>query len=293
MRFLACAIGAVVLTSVVVQAQWPTYKTQGVPRTRSGEINLAAPAPKAPDGKPDLSGLWENPSTPSTVNSSIAGTGGAPPIPGTPPRAPQSQGAAPGAGAGPVRLFFDIGAGMPGGLPFQPWALALKKQRMADNMKDNPDAHCLPMGNMQFHTHPQPRKIIQAPKVIVLLYEGNAGIRQIFLDGRPLPNNDPQPWWYGYSTGKWEGNTLVVQTSGFRDGGWLDVAGSPLTAQATMTERFRRPNFGTLEIEVTVNDPKAYTRPWTVNLTQRLLPDEELIEFICAENETSTKLFDK
>ena len=196
-------------------------------------------------------------------------------------------------GGGPVRLFFDIGAGVPGGLPFQPWALALKKQRMADNMKDNPDAHCLPMGNMQFHTHPQPRKIIQAPKVIVILYEGNAGIRQIFLDGRPLPNNDPQPWWYGYSTGKWEGNTLVVQTSGFRDGGWLDVAGSPLTAQATMTERFRRPNFGTLEIEVTVNDPKAYTRPWTVNLTQRLLPDEELIEFICAENETSTKLFDK
>ena len=292
MRVLACAIGAVVLTSVVVQAQWPTYKTQGVPRTRSGEINLAAPAPKAPDGKPDLSGLWENPSTPSTVNSSIAGTGGAPPIPGTPPRDPQSQGAAPSAGGGPVRLFFDIGSGLPGGLPFQPWALALKKQRMADNMKDNPDAHCLPMGNMQFHTHPQPRKIIQAPKVIVILYEGNAGIRQIFLDGRPLPNNDPQPWWYGYSTGKWEGNTLVVQTSGFRDGGWLDVAGSPLTAQATMTERFRRPNVGTLEIEVTVNDPKVYTRPWTVNLTQRLLPEEELIEFICAENETSTKLFD-
>jgi hypothetical protein len=171
--------------------------------------------------------------------------------------------------------------------------LALKKQRMADNMKDNPDAHCLPMGNMQFHTHPQPRKIIQAPKVLVILYEGNAGIRQIFLDGRPLPDNDPQPWWYGYSTGTWEGDTLVAQTSGFRDGGWLDVAGSPLTAQATMTERFRRPNFGTLEIEVTVNDPKAYTRPWTVNLTQRLLPDEELIEFICAENETSTKLFDK
>jgi hypothetical protein len=278
----------VVLMSVVVQAQWPTYKTQGVPRTRSGEINLAAPAPKAPDGKPDLSGLWENPSTPSTVNASIAGTGGAPPIPGTPPRAPQNQ----GAGGGPVRLFFDIGAGVPGGLPFQPWALALKKQRTADNMKDNPDAHCLPMGNMQFHTHPQPRKIIQAPKVIVILYEGNAGIRQIFLDGRPLPNNDPQPWWYGYSTGTWEGNTLVVQTSGFRDGGWLDVAGSPLTAQATMTERFRRPNFGTLEIEVTVNDPKAYTRAWTVNLTQRLLPDEELIEFICNENEKSVRHYD-
>ena len=191
MRVLAYAIGAVALTSVVVQAQWPTYKTQGVPRTKSGEVNLAAPAPKAPDGKPDLSGVWENPSTPPTVNSSISGTGGAPPIPGTPPREPQSQAAAPAAGGGPVRLFFDVGSGVPGGLPFQPWALALKKQRMADNMKDNPDAHCLPMGNMQFHTHPQPRKIIQAPKVIVILYEGNAGTRQIFLDGRPLPNDDP------------------------------------------------------------------------------------------------------
>src|SRR5262245_62615829 len=118
MRFLACAIGAVVLTSVVVQAQWPTYKAQGVPRTKSGEINLAAPAPKAPDGKPDLSGVWENPSTPSTVNSSISGTGGAPPIQGTPPRAPQAKGATTGSGGGSVQLFFDIGAGMPGGLPF-------------------------------------------------------------------------------------------------------------------------------------------------------------------------------
>ena len=193
MRFLACAIGAVVLTSVVVQAQWPTYKTQGVPRTRSGEINLAAPAPKAPDGKPDLSGLWEN-LDPVHGQFEHRRDRWCPTHPGHAASRPQSQGAAPGAGGGPVRLFFDIGSGMPGGLPFQPWALALKKQRMADNMKDNPDAHCLPMGNMQFHTHPQPRKIIQAPKVIVILYEGNAGIRQIFLDGRPLPNNDPQPW---------------------------------------------------------------------------------------------------
>ncbi len=192
-----------------------------------------------------------------------------------------------------MRLFFDIGAGLKDGLPLTPWAAALKKQRMTDNMKGNPDAHCLPMGNMQFHNHPQPRKIVQTPKVVVILYEGNAGIRQILLDGRPLPNNDPQPWWYGYSVGKWEGNTLVVQTTGFKDGGWLDVNGSPLTDAATTTERFRRTSYGTLEIEVTVNDPKAYTRPWTVAFTQRLVPDEELIEFICLENETSTALFDK
>ncbi len=290
-RVVTCVVLAA-LCGTAAQAQWPTYKAPGVPRTQTGDVNLAAPPPRASDGKPDLSGVWEIPTGRSTVNSSIAGTGGAPPIPGTKPTPPPvgAPAASPGA---PMRLFFDIGAGLKGGLPLTPWAAALKKQRMTDNMKGNPDAHCLPMGNMQFHNHPQPRKIVQTPKVVVILYEGNAGIRQILLDGRPLPNNDPQPWWYGYSVGKWEGNTLVVQTTGFKDGGWLDVNGSPLTDAATTTERFRRTSYGTLEIEVTVNDPKVYTRPWTVAFTQRLVPDEELIEFICLENETSTALFDK
>jgi hypothetical protein len=188
-------------------------------------------------------------------------------------------------------LFFDIGSGVPGGLPFQPPAAALKKQRMADNMKDNPDAHCLPMGNMQLHNHPQPRKIVQTPDVIVILYEGNGGIRQLFTDGRPLPTSDPQPWWFGYSTGQWEGDTLVVHSSGFRDGGWLDVNGSPLTDAATVTERFRRVNYGNLTIDITVDDPKAYTRPWSVTVNQQIMLDTELIEFICLENEQSTKHF--
>jgi hypothetical protein len=162
---------------------------------------------------------------------------------------------------------------------------------MADNMKDNPDAHCLPMGNMQLHTHPQPRKIIQTPDVIVLLYEGNGGVRQLFTDGRPLPSSDPQPWWFGYSTGRWEGDALVARSSGFRDGGWLDVNGSPLTDAATVTERFTRPNFGNLTIDITVDDPKAYTRPWTVTVNQQIMLDNELIEFVCLENEQSTKHF--
>ena len=162
---------------------------------------------------------------------------------------------------------------------------------MADNMKDNPDAHCLPMGNMQLHTHPQPRKIVQTPDVIVILYEGNAGTRQLFTDGRPLPKNDPQPWWFGYSTGRWEGDTLVITSSGFRDGGWLDVNGSPLTDAATVTERFTRVNYGNLTIEVTVDDPKAYTRPWSVTINQQIMLDTELIEFVCLENEQSTKHF--
>jgi hypothetical protein len=145
------------------------------------------------------------------------------------------------------------------------------------------------MGNMQFNTHPQPRKIVQTPGLIVILYEGNAGIRQIFLDGRPLPNNDPDPWWYGYSTGKWDGDTLVVETVGFKPDGWLDINGSPLTEAAKMTERFRRLDYGSLEIAITVDDPKAYTKPWTVTVRQSIVLDTEMIEFICAENERDVR----
>jgi hypothetical protein len=188
--------------------------------------------------------------------------------------------------------FWNIGAGLDGDLPLRPEARALRDQRIARNSADNPDAHCLPIGITQLHNHPQPRKIIQTPTLIVILYEANGGVRQIFLDGRKLPDNDPQPWWYGYSIGRWEGDTLVVETSGFRDGGWLDVNGAPLTDAGKMTERIRRLDYGNLEIEVTVDDPKAYTRPWTaMKMRQRLLADDELIEFVCQENEKSTKRF--
>ena len=117
------------------------------------------------------------------------------------------------------------------------------------------------------------------------MYEASSGVRQIFTDGRPLPDDDPQPWWYGYSTGKWEGDTLVVQTTGFRDDGWLDIWGSPLTSSGKVTERFRRVNFGRMEIDVTIEDPKAYTKPWTVRVNQQIMVDTELIEFICLENQ--------
>jgi hypothetical protein len=145
---------------------------------------------------------------------------------------------------------------------------------------------------MQMHMHPQPRKIIQTPDVMVILYEGNAGVRQIFLDGRPLPDNDPQPWWYGYSIGNWDGDTLVVETVGFRDGGWLDVQGSPLTDEGKLIERFTRLDYGHLQIDVTVDDPKAYTEPFTVRVRHRVMLDTDLIEFICNENEKSTQHFD-
>jgi hypothetical protein len=263
---LLCAYGPAVF------AQWPRYAVPGVPRAADGRPDLNAPAPRSPDGKPDLSGIWENfrksgDSPDRSVNAQF--------FDDRPPSL--------------ISEFRDIGERLPGGVPLQPWAATLKQQRMAENGKDNPDAHCLPLGLMQLHTHPDPRRIVQTPSLVVFLYEANYGVRQVHMDGRPAPDNDPQPWWYGYSRGRWEGDTLVVETTNFRDGGWLDVNGSPLTDAGRMTERFRRPNYGTLTIDITVDDPKAYTRPWSVSLTQRLMVDSEMLEFICLENERSSK----
>ncbi len=272
------------LLVVSVSAQWPHYKRAGVPRLADGKVNVTAPAPRFFDGHPDLSGVWENPGWREGAAASgvITGVGGAP----TTRSEPARRGPAP-----MIAAFFELGSMVPGGLPYQPWAKELKDKRTRENAKDNPDAHCLPLGNMQLHLHPEPRKIVQGKNELVILYEGNGGVRQIFTDGRSLPSGDPQPWWFGYSTGKWEGETLVVQTSGFRDGGWLDVNGSPLTDAGKMTEKFRRVNFGTLELELTVDDVKAYTKPFTVKFTQRLMPDDELIEFVCQENELSSAHF--
>ena len=270
--FCAGVFGIGALVSASASAQWPPYPATVTPRASSGRVRLDAPTPRTPDGKPDLSGLWQTIRTGS--GQVIVGTD-------LPPLLRTSQ-------------FWNIGAGLEGDLPLQPWAFELRNQRMADHSKDNPDAHCLPIGLTQLHNHPQPRKMIQTPSVLLILYEANGGIRQIFTDGRSLPSNDPQPWWYGYSIGKWEGDTLVVETSGFRDDVWLDVNGAPLTNVAKMTERFRRLDYGSLEIEVTVDDPKAYMKPWTAaKIRQRLMPDDELIEFVCAENERSTQRFTK
>ena len=170
-----------------------------------------------------------------------------------------------------------------------PWAAEYRQQRKESNSKEHPDAHCLPLNPVQLHSHPQPRKIIQTPGEVVIIYESNGGLRQIFTDGRALPGPDAEPWWYGYSVGKWEGDALVVETTGFRDDQWLDEEGTPMTSSGRITERFRRPDYGTLEIEVRVDDAKTFTKPWTVKLKQRLMPDTELIEFVCAENEKSVR----
>jgi len=297
-RFHSALVLGLATIAGAAQAQWPSFPTANVPRNADGTPNLTAPTPRTAGGKPDLTGLWEiyvqsiaaappaGQASPSRSQQSDGDadqlgirTGGPPPDPNAPPRA----------------TFFDIAANIPGGAPFQPWAKDLRAQRMADNQKDNPDAHCLPMGFMQLHGHPQPRKIVQTPELIVIMYEGNQGLRQIFMDGRPLPevNENLQPWWYGYSIGHWDGDTLVVESVGFRDDTWLDVFGSPLTEKGKLTERWRRPDFGHLEIDVTVDDPKAYTKPFTVRVSHQVMLDEQLIEFICNENEKSSQHFDQ
>jgi len=305
---LILAIGSVLM------AQWPAFKTPGVPRTANGQVDMNAPTPRTADGKPDFTGLWQNgrggggagggrgagagrgaAGAPAAGGPPAAGAAAAPPAGGPPPAgAPAGgppRGGAPAAAATsgpPAASFANAGQGFPDRLlPYQPWAKELMEKRKADNSKDNPDAHCLPMGFMQFHTHPEPRKIVQTPTFMAIIYEANSGLRQIFMDGRSLPAKGAEPWWYGYSVGKWEGDTLVVETTGFLDGIWLDVQGSPMTDQAKVTERFRRPTFGTLEIDVTVDDPKAYTKPWTVRVNQRLMADEELIEFICEDRDAT------
>jgi hypothetical protein len=292
----AFLIAFVAAVSPSLTAQWPAHPTPNVPKTPDGKPNLAGPTPRTPDGKPDLSGLWNTRFGGGQRGGAAGGQGGqrgqetaatgapagggqraaGPPVPQLPPDGI------------PIATFGNAGQGFKDDLPFQAWAADLMKQRRADNSKDNPDALCLPMGFLQFHNHPEPRKMIQTPGVLVVIYEANHGLRQIFMDGRKLPDrNDVEPWYYGYSVGRWEGDTLVVETTGLTDLQWLDVRGSPLTDTAKITERFRRPNYGSLEIEITVDDPKAYTKPWTVKVNQQIMLDAELIEFICEDRDAA------
>ena len=313
--------------SVSLAAQWPKFHDPSIPRTPQGGINYDAPPPRTADGKIDFTGIWMRANSgpargrgrgANAPGGGAAGAGQA--AAGSPGARGGIAGGQPTEGVGsggrggvslepatapfpfdptgpPVATFFEAGANIEGGLPYTPWALAIRKQRFeVDKAKDNPDAMCFPMGFLQFHQQPQPRKMIQTKQLILIEYEANYGIRHIYLDGRPLPKQgDPQPWWYGYSVGRWEGDTLVVETNNLRGAedspydGWLDVNGSPYSQQATFTERFRRPTFGHLIIDTTVNDPKSYTRPWTVRVDQRITADEELIEFICNENQQFRK----
>lgn len=180
--------------------------------------------------------------------------------------------------------FMDFGASLKGGLPYQPWALETMKARKEQLGKDDHETRCLPSGVPRLNVHPTLRKFLQAPGLLIVLSERNTTFRQIFLDGRALPV-DPNPTWNGYSSGRWDGDTLVIQTNGLRDGLWLDRNGSPLTDAAKVTEKFRRINYGNMDIEVTIDDRKAYSKPFTVTLHQFIVLNTELLDDVCAENE--------
>lgn len=251
-------MAAFFVTVRLLPGQWLTYPTAGVPRTPDGKPNLAAPAPKTPDGKPDLSGMWKvaNPLPCDDVARICTDV--------------------------PISTqFINIGAGLKDGLPYQQWARDRIKQK---GPGDDPYTRCLTPGGPRMMLLPFMKKIVQTPGLIAILNEYNANFRQIFTDGRPLPE-DPQPTWNGYSIGRWEGDTLVVESIGYRDDQWIDSTGSPLTSAAKVTERFRRPRWGTLEIEITVNDPKGYTAPWTVKVEEEAVADTEMLDSICMENE--------
>jgi len=291
MKNRSATVVLLIACSMPLLAQWPKYATPGVPRDAQGRVQMDARTPRTANGKPDLSGNWvrgDRDPLPQELAGVVArGTGDTGAVVVEPRAAPFP----PDPNAPPLATFFDIGTNIPGGIPFTPWAADLKKARMATNNKDNPDANCLPMGITQFHMQPQPRKIVQTASLVLILYEANYGLRYIYTDGRKLPPpGDPLSWWYGYSVGHWEGDTLVVETNNLRgaetsaNDGWLDVRGSPYSEQAHFTERFRRPTFGKLEIDVKVEDPKSYTKPFTVRINQRFV-DEEPIEFVCNENQ--------
>jgi hypothetical protein len=234
------------LPAAPVSAQWWLDVPDKVPRTADGEPDLMAPAPRLANGSPDLSGIWYQDTNKFTRD-----------------------------------IAADLGADA---VPFQPWARALYDERATGaQAREDPDANCLPQGVPKISFVPAPWKLVQQPDLIVVIYEAFTLWRQFFMDGRRLAD-DVNPTWLGYSTAHWDGDTLVVESAGFNGKIWLDQLGKPTTEQLRVTERFRRTDYGHMEIEATIDDPGAYTNPWTVKQTYHLLPDTELLEFICNEN---------
>jgi hypothetical protein len=265
--FVVAVASAFVIVAPRVDAQWESRLHPSVPRTRAGEAILTAPAPKARQRRPDLAGVWLADAEPLPVEAGLSIEGDAP-LP---------------------RYMINVAADIPPEeFPIQPWAQELFMQRLQGGGKDDPIANCKPTGLPLLNTLPVPLKIVQTPTLVIVLYEENMVFRQIFLDGRK-PAEDPVPQALGYSTGRWEGNELVVDTIGFSDRHWLDAMGHPLTERLRLTERFRRPDAGHLEIETTVDDPGAYTKPFTYTVKLTMLPDGELIEYFCADNEKDSQ----
>ena len=224
---------------------------------------MTAPAPRMADGKPDLVRALDDRGAQSGRRPRNAASASVPDEAGDQRNITAS------------RQMRDIGVDLPGGLPYQPWLVPIVKERTANEAIDDPHIRCLPDNFLRAYGLPHLLKFVHSPQLLVVLNEMNAGYRQVFTDGRPLPK-DPNPSWQGYSSATWSGDTLVIDTIGLRDDTWIDWNGSVLTEAAKVREEIRRPDFGHLEIKVTVDDPKAYTKPWTVTLKQRIVVDAEL-----------------
>ena len=246
---IACSITVLVLVSAPLQAQWIKAPPANIPLTPDGKPNLSAAAPRLPNGQPDLSGIWRPDNVYDGQPANFA-----------------------------ANLKVDD-------IPYQPWAKALLEERMTGvHEREDSSALCLPQGVPRMIAAPGQWRVVQKPEFIAILYEAFGILwRQIFLDGREVAEDAP-PTWLGYSTGKWDGDTLVVDTKGFNGKFWLDQQGKPTTEALHVIERFRRKDFGHMDVEITIDDTNAYTRPWTFAEHVRLLTDTELMEAICNEN---------
>jgi hypothetical protein len=273
--------------STPLAAQWVKYPTPGVPRKADGKVDMSAPSPRMSDGKPDFSGIWatDEPNTRRAGELSSPKQAQGPRVPQSPEEA---QSPADASAITASRQMANIGVDLPGGLPYQPWLVPIVRERTDNLAKDDPHIRCWPDNFIRAYGMPHLLKFVHNPGLLLMLNEMNAGYRQVFTDARPLPV-DPNPTLQGYSSGKWSGDTLVIDTIGLRDDTWIDWNGSVVTEAARVREQIRRPDFGHLEIQVTVDDPKAYTKPWTVTLRQRIVVDTELIDEVCLENEQSLK----
>jgi len=266
---MRAVVAATVLMAFIVGApvhgQWQQVADESVPRTSTGEPELSAPAPRTADGKPDLTGVWL--ADADLFLEGVEFVEGEVTLP-----------------RHLMNVMIDL---EPGEVEMQPWAAELVQQRIESRGLIDPVAYCKPWGITQHSPNALPYKIVQTSDLIVILNEQDTVFRQIFLDGR-TPVEDPVPRWLGYSTGRWNDDELVVETTGFTDLTWLDFTGHPHTESLHLTERFRRVDAGHLEIETTVDDPETYSRPFTYTMTATVMPDDDLLEFFCTDNEISS-----
>ncbi len=271
MRFQTFRLGIALAGAMVfANAQWLNYPAPGTPLTRDGKPNLSAKAPRARDGKPDLSGVWYLEPPPAGEIERIFGELGPNRVEGDDPRTFS-------------KYFFSLLVDFkPGEAPIRPEAAALMSKR--SQTMDTPSSHCLPLGLPNIELLAFPFKVFQTREEIVIFYEAGGVFRQVHTDARKLPVN-PFPSWMGYSTGKWEGDTLVVDTAGFNDQGWMDGIGLPRSEALHVQERFHRRDFGHMDVEVTVEDPNVLTKPVTIKFTDLLIPNSDVLEHFCVEGE--------